>query len=75
MAREYADDALATLATIHADDGAPAAARVSAASAILDRAFGKAPQSMALSNPDGSSIGPSVIKLVAAGSGNDDSDG
>ncbi len=40
------------------------AARVSAANAILDRGYGKPAQSVALSNPDGSNLMPSVIQIV-----------
>jgi len=67
MAKDHATAALATLASIHADGQAPAAARVSAAIAILDRAYGKPPQAMTVGNPDGTPIGPTVIKIVAAG--------
>lgn len=70
MAKGHAEAALKTLADIHADKDAPPAARVSAATAILDRAYGKPPQSMALSNPDGTAFAPTVIQIVAAG--NDD---
>ena len=73
MAKEHAEAALKTLAEVQADKEAPHAARVSAATAILDRAYGKPAQSMSLSNPDGSNIGPSVIKIVAAKAGADGS--
>lgn len=43
-ARDYAPEALLTLANIAKDDSAPTAARVSAASALLDRGFGKPTQ-------------------------------
>jgi hypothetical protein len=46
LAREYAPQAIKTLKGIMANPKAPANARVSAASTILDRAYGKAPQSM-----------------------------
>ena len=45
MAKEHAEAALLTLAEIATGDGA-ASARVSAATAILDRAYGKAPQAL-----------------------------
>ena len=48
MAKEHAESALETLAKIHADMEAPAAARVSAATAILDRAYGKPVQALNL---------------------------
>lgn len=41
MAGQYTESALVTLAEIMQDDGAPAAARVTAANSILDRAHGK----------------------------------
>jgi hypothetical protein len=45
MAKEHAETALLTLVEI-ADGEAPASARVSAAIAILDRAYGKPPQAL-----------------------------
>ena len=75
MAKYFAQGALETLDEIRRDNGAPAAARVSAATAILDRAYGKPPQSMALSNPDGSNIGPQRIEIVAAVARDGDSEG
>lgn len=54
MAQEHAEAAMRTLASIHADPETPAAARVSAATAILDRAYGKPPQSLDLTSSDGS---------------------
>jgi hypothetical protein len=41
MARAHTEDAIKTLVKICNDDGAPAAARVGAATAILDRGYGK----------------------------------
>jgi hypothetical protein len=45
-AREHTVDAVETLAAIMNDEGAPSAARVSAASAILDRGWGKPTQQL-----------------------------
>lgn len=65
MAKDHAEDALKTLADI-ARDGTSEAARVSAAMAILDRAYGKPPQSL-----DHTSFGesmafrPTTIEFVA----------
>jgi hypothetical protein len=42
LARDKSIDAINTLAAIHADMEQPPSARVAAANAILDRAFGKA---------------------------------
>lgn len=41
LAREYADEAVQVLASIMRDDDAPAAARISAATEILNRGFGR----------------------------------
>ena len=46
LARQHTDKAIATLADIMEDAKQPPAARVAAASALLDRGYGKAPQSM-----------------------------
>ena len=75
MAKDHADAALKTLAAVHADEDAPAAARVSAATAILDRAYGKPQQSVALSNPDGTAIQPTTIILSDASGMMDDDEG
>jgi len=45
-AREYTEQALLTLAEVMADEEQPAAARVSAANALLDRGYGKPSQSV-----------------------------
>lgn len=45
-ASEYSQEALAILVSVARDGGAPAAARVSAANSILDRAHGKPKQSV-----------------------------
>lgn len=44
LARERTEDAIDVLVSIMRDEGAPAPARVSAASAILDRGYGKPSQ-------------------------------
>lgn len=41
LAREYAPDALRTLASVMKDDGQTGSARVAAANALLDRAYGR----------------------------------
>ena len=53
MAKEYAEDALLTLVEIARGNSA-ASARVSAAVAILDRAYGKPTQALEHSTPDNS---------------------
>jgi hypothetical protein len=45
-ARELTEDAIDTLATVMKNPKAPAAARISAAQAILDRGYGKPPQAI-----------------------------
>lgn len=55
-ARTYTAQALTTLGTICADTEAPAAARVSAACALLDRGYGKPVQPTELSGPDGAAL-------------------
>lgn len=59
LAQVHTKDALACLAGIMANEKAPAAARVSAASAILDRGWGRPMQ--AISGPEGES--PQVITI------------
>ena len=50
MARLHTAEALATLVTIMTNGDAPATARVSAANAVLDRAWGKPRQDVELSS-------------------------
>lgn len=52
QAREYTAEALMTLAEIMANEGEPAAARVSAANALLDRGYGK-PSTVLSGDEDG----------------------
>lgn len=59
VAQEYSQEALTTLAQIMRSSEHPAAARVSAANAILDRAHGKPKQALDHSSEDGS-MSPSV---------------
>lgn len=61
MAKEHAERALQTLVDIAQDLEAPHSARVSASNAILDRGYGKAPQSMELTGKDG---GPVVFNTI-----------
>jgi hypothetical protein len=50
MARTYSAEALATLVAIMGNGDAPATARVSAANAVLDRAWGKPRQDLELAS-------------------------
>jgi len=54
MAQKKTTEALATLVAIMKNKKAPAAARVNAACALLDRGYGKPAQSIDLTNSDGS---------------------
>jgi hypothetical protein len=47
LARSHSPAAIATLAKIMRNEGAPPAARLGAANAILDRAHGRPPQAIA----------------------------
>lgn len=64
MAKDYADAALATLAEIQADKLAPASARVSAATALLDRGYGKPAQSLELTGENGGPVQFATIRRV-----------
>lgn len=50
LAQKYGAKALAVLGKIMESDKQPAAARVSAAKELLDRAYGKAPQPIAVNS-------------------------
>ena len=53
LARSHTSSAINVLRTIMNQPKAPAAARVAAAQALLDRGWGKAQQSMEITTPDG----------------------
>lgn len=55
IAREYTTEAVKALVEVLKDNQQPAAARVSAASAILDRGFGK-PSSVLAGDEDGGAV-------------------
>jgi hypothetical protein len=50
LARTYTETAIATLAEICQDPKAPSSARVGAASVLLDRGWGKAPQEVTITD-------------------------
>ena len=54
MAQTYGPEAVDILAGIMKDESKPDAARIAAAKELLDRGFGKSPQSLDLSSSDGS---------------------
>lgn len=62
MAKGHAEAALATLVEIMTNPGEAASARVSAATALLDRGYGKPVQAMDHTSSDGS-MAPSHITL------------
>jgi hypothetical protein len=62
LARSHTESAIRVLAGIMNQVEAPAAARVSAAQAILDRGWGKAPQT--LSGEDGEGTPELVIRWL-----------
>lgn len=62
LARSHTNSAIKTLAGIMTQTSAPAAARVSAAQALLDRGWGKAPQVM--SGEDGEGPAEMVIRWL-----------
>lgn len=64
LARQHTELALKTLAEICGDEDAPHSARVSAASALLDRGWGKPPQAMEVSGRDGQ---PLEVTFTIAG--------
>lgn len=60
-ARAHTADALGTLVAVMGDIQAPAAARVSAANAILDRGYGKPMQALEHTGRDGAPIEAHVL--------------
>lgn len=62
IARQHTQDAIDALVTILANNEEPAAARVSAANALLDRGYGKAPTVINGDDEGGPLV--SIIKLV-----------
>ena len=66
LARTHAEDAIAALAEIAADRSAPPSARVSAASELLNRGYGRPPQAVAIeSSTSLSSQHLAALKLLA----------
>jgi hypothetical protein len=63
-ARDYTQDALATLVEVMNDNQQPAPARVSAANAILDRGYGKPHQSV---DVDATLQGEIIARVVFKG--------
>lgn len=63
LARNHADDAIATLVEI-ARHGQSDSARVAAANALLDRGYGRPAQAMELTGADGKDLVPEAPKGV-----------
>ncbi|MDO8800062.1 hypothetical protein [Phenylobacterium sp.] len=66
MAKDHAETALQVLVTVANNTQAPSAARVSAATAILDRGYGKPRQSVEL---EGALAGTMTVTYVTTASG------
>jgi Family of unknown function (DUF5681) len=64
VARTYTEEAVRTLVTIMRSDRSPAAARVAAAQAVLDRAWGRAVQALEHSGPEGSALLPVNLTVL-----------
>ncbi len=62
LAQEYGAKAIASLASIMENEEQPAAARVSAAKELLDRAYGKSPQP--ITDGDGGTLAEAVSRLI-----------
>ena len=66
LARTHAEDAIAALAEIASDRSAPPSARVSAASELLNRGYGRLPQAVAIeSSASLSSQHLTALKLLS----------
>ena len=65
LAQTYTAEAIETLGAIMRDETKPTAARVTAATALLDRGYGKPGQSIAITGDEKPLI--SVIKMVVVG--------
>lgn len=71
LAKDHTQAAIDTLIEVATDKAAPSAARVGAASAILDRGWGKPMQSVELTGEDGGPVQVTRIELVAQPINND----
>lgn len=70
LAQKHAEKAIMTLVDVMSDEGATPAARVGAASEILDRGFGRAPQSIDMNaTMTLSGAFEDFIRMLNAGSG------
>ena len=67
LARRHTEAALKTLSSVMLDKAAPPAARVSAATALLDRGYGKPPQALEQSGTNVEASQPDPMDLVELG--------
>lgn len=67
LARAHTEEAVQTLAEIMRDAEAGAKARAYAATALLDRAWGKPAQSVAVTGEDGGPLVVEIVRLSHAG--------
>ena len=65
LARAHTEAAVATLAEVLNDNDAPHAARVAAASTILDRGWGKAPQHLTVAKSPLSDVDAATLAALA----------
>lgn len=72
MAKERGHEALDVLFDVATDDEQPAAARVSAANAILDRGYGKPAQTIDNTSSDGTMTPQAITRTVIDPKANDD---
>jgi Family of unknown function (DUF5681) len=72
LAREQTADALKTLETIHKNPKAPPSARVAAATALLDRGWGKARQAMEIAGDPGSPLNQNLTVCFVSGKSQSD---
>ena len=61
LAQACTEEAIQTLAEIMRDESKPTAARVSAATALLDRGYGKAPQAHTIAGDD--DLRPNIMQI------------
>lgn len=75
LARQAAPGALETLIKVSKNPEETGSARVAAANAILDRAYGRPQQSVDHTSTDGSAGFPTVIQMIGVGPDDDKGDG
>ena len=73
LARQFTVEVIETLVEIMQDQKAPAAARIAAANSLLDRAFGKPPQTIAqtATGLNATMLSDDELAWIAAGGGRD----